>query len=38
MIAADMGRRAVPGHVRPTFQEMEKTCRNRAAAPAEAAA
>jgi len=37
MVSVDMGRRAVPGHARPTFQEMEKTCRNRGAAPAASA-
>ncbi|MGD0496982.1 MAG: flagellar motor stator protein MotA [Bryobacteraceae bacterium] len=37
IMAVEMGRRAVPGHVRPTFLELEKLCRNRqpqAAAPA----
>ena len=34
MMAVDMGRRATPAHVRPTFQEMEKHCRNKGAAPA----
>src|SRR5579885_15081 len=38
MVAADMWRRAVPSHVRPTFQEMEKTCRNRGASAASAGA
>jgi len=40
MVAVDMGRRAIPGHVRPGFQEMEKTCRAKSAAasPADAAA
>jgi len=27
IMAVEIGRRAVPGHVRPTFQELEKTCR-----------
>ena len=27
MIAIEMGRRAVPAHVRPTFDEMEKNCK-----------
>ncbi|HEX4286742.1 MAG TPA: flagellar motor stator protein MotA [Terracidiphilus sp.] len=27
MIAIEMGRRAIPGHVRPSFDEMEKTCK-----------
>ncbi|HUA99679.1 MAG TPA: flagellar motor stator protein MotA [Terracidiphilus sp.] len=38
MIAVEMGRRAIPARVRPSFDEMEKTCKNRADAPAEAAA
>ena len=29
MIAIEMARRAIPGHVRPSFDEMEKTCKNR---------
>ena len=29
IIAVEMGRRAVPGHVRPSFQELEKLCRNK---------
>jgi chemotaxis protein MotA len=29
MIAAEIGRRAIPGHVRPTFQDMEAACRNK---------
>ena len=29
IIAVEVGRRAVPGHVRPIFQELEKLCRNR---------
>lgn len=39
MVATDMARRAVPSHVRPNFQEMEKACRNKSssAATAEAA-
>ncbi|HEU5351494.1 MAG TPA: flagellar motor stator protein MotA [Terracidiphilus sp.] len=39
MIAIEMGRRAIPAHVRPSFDEMEKTCKNRgnAAEPAAAA-
>jgi chemotaxis protein MotA len=28
MIAIEMGRRAIPAHVRPTFDEMEKRCKN----------
>ena len=27
MIAIEIGRRAIPGHVRPTFDEMEKNCK-----------
>ena len=27
MIAIEMGRRAIPAHVRPSFDEMEKTCK-----------
>ena len=27
MIAIEMGRRAIPGNVRPTFDEMEKNCK-----------
>lgn len=36
IMAVEMARRAVPGHVRPTFQELEAACRNKgtdAAAP-----
>jgi chemotaxis protein MotA len=29
ILAVEVGRRAVPGHVRPLFQELEKLCRNR---------
>ena len=29
IMAVEMGRRAVPEHVRPTFQEMEKACREK---------
>lgn len=39
--ALEFGRRAIPGRVRPSFQEMEKACKSAgggAAAPAEAAA
>ena len=28
IIAIEMGRRAIPAHVRPTFDEMEKHCKN----------
>ena len=31
MIAIEMGRRAVPAHVRPSFDEMEKNCKGGAA-------
>jgi len=30
MIAIEMGRRAIPAHVRPSFDEMEKHCKNHA--------
>jgi chemotaxis protein MotA len=29
MIAIEMGRRAIPAHVRPSFDEMEKSCKNK---------
>ncbi len=32
IMAVEVGRRAVPGHVRPKFQEVESLCRNKAAA------
>ncbi len=32
MIAIEIGRRAIPAHVRPTFDEMEKYCKKQAAA------
>lgn len=35
MIAIEMGRRAIPAHVRPTFDEMEKGCKGQ---PSDAAA
>jgi chemotaxis protein MotA len=40
IMAVEVARRAIPGHVRPTFQELEGYCRNKgdAAAPKEAAA
>ena len=39
IMAVDFARRAVPGHVRPSFKEVEQTCRGGgAAAPAAAAA
>ena len=38
MIAIEMGRRAIPAHVRPSFDEMEKSCKNHAAGAEQAAA
>jgi chemotaxis protein MotA len=38
ILALEAARRAIPHHVRPTFQEMDKACRKPAGAPAEAAA
>jgi chemotaxis protein MotA len=38
LLAAEMGRRAIPGHVRPSFQEFEDACKNRAPETAQAAA
>lgn len=44
IMAVEVGRRAIPGHIRPSFLEVEKVCRGRAdepaaeSAPAEAAA
>jgi chemotaxis protein MotA len=38
IVAVEMGRRLIPGHVRPTFQELESLCRNKAAAVPAAAA
>jgi chemotaxis protein MotA len=37
MIAIEMGRRAIPAHARPSFDEMEKNCKNQGTG-AEAAA
>ena len=38
-MAVEVARRAIPGHVRPSFQELEKACRDRGGAePAAAAA
>ncbi len=34
IMAVEMGRRAIPGHVRPTFAEVEKACRDKGDAPA----
>lgn len=33
MIAIEMARRAIPAHARPSFDEMEKHCKNKAEAP-----
>jgi len=41
IMAVEFGRRAIPGHVRPSFQEVEAVCRGRSepeAAPSESAA
>lgn len=38
MIAIEMGRRAIPAHVRPSFDEMEKNCKNQTASAEPAAA
>jgi chemotaxis protein MotA len=38
VIAIEVARRAIPGHVRPSFQELEQTIKGAAAAPAAAAA
>jgi chemotaxis protein MotA len=38
IMAVEVARRAVPGHVRPSFKEVEAACRNRAAAEETAAA
>jgi chemotaxis protein MotA len=35
IMAVEVARRAIPGHVRPSFQELEKACRDRGAAAAE---
>ncbi len=37
IMAVEVARRAIPGHVRPSFQELEKACRDRGAAAGEAA-
>jgi chemotaxis protein MotA len=31
MLAVEMGRRAIPGHIRPNFLEVEKACREKSA-------
>jgi chemotaxis protein MotA len=38
ILAVEVGRRAVPGHVRPAFQELEQLCRAKNSAAAAAAA
>lgn len=38
MIAIEMARRAIPAHVRPAFDEMEKHCKNQAGGAADAKA
>jgi len=38
VLAVEFGRRAIPGHIRPSFQETEKFIRDKSAAPAEAVA
>jgi chemotaxis protein MotA len=38
MLAIEMGRRAIPEHVRPTFDEMEQGCKKPAADPSAAPA
>jgi len=37
MLAIEMARRAIPGHVRPSFQEVEKACRQKSESSAAAA-
>ena len=32
MIALEMARRAIPAHIRPSFEEMEKACKGAPAA------
>jgi chemotaxis protein MotA len=38
IMAVEISRRAVPGHVRPKFQELENLCRGKGSASAETAA
>ena len=38
MLALEAARRAIPHHLRPTFQQMDKSCRKVGAAPAQEAA
>ena len=33
ILAVEMARRAIPEHIRPSFQEVEKACRQRDDAP-----
>jgi chemotaxis protein MotA len=33
MLAVEMGRRAIPEHVRPSFLEVEKACREKIGEP-----
>ena len=35
IMAVEVARRAIPGHVRPSFQELEKACRTSSSAPAD---
>jgi chemotaxis protein MotA len=35
IMAVEVARRAIPGHVRPSFQELEKACRASSSAPAD---
>lgn len=37
-LAVEMARRAIPAHIRPSFQEMEKACRQKDGAPSAPAA
>ena|ERR1035438_10097199 len=37
IMAVEIGRRAVPGHVRPSFKEVEQACRNRGSSAAASA-
>jgi chemotaxis protein MotA len=38
ILAVEVGRRAIPGHLRPSFQEVEKVCRGGGAQAAAASA
>jgi len=33
IMAVEIARRVVPGHVRPSFKEVEEACRNRGSSP-----